>query len=387
MSNLTEHLQLPFLLPSQAQKHVTHNEALEVLDRLTFLAVLARETVNPPASPESGNMWIAGTDAQQDWEGKDGQVALFNGSDWVFQVPRAGWLAFVMAEMRFCYFDGAQWLDLGADQTDNIEALMVSLNGAQIGGSTLSVHGSESRFVAKPGESDDIRLMIEKTTEPATASLIFQTGAEGRAEIGLAGDDDMSVRVSSDGSSWIDALRIDHASGMALFTANAEIGGDLAVKGSFEMQSNFPNIVITDSDSVGNAHTTSVSLRDATGEEKAWFGLGSGSNSAFTFLSHYPDGFSFNAYGGNYPIDFLQNGASRLRIHTNGYVGIDTASPTAHLHVGGAVRLGSYAAAALPSASTFGAGSVIFVGDGAGGPALVFSDGTGWRRADTGNLI
>ena len=31
----TANLKLPYILPSQAQKHVTHNEALALLDRLT----------------------------------------------------------------------------------------------------------------------------------------------------------------------------------------------------------------------------------------------------------------------------------------------------------------------------------------------------------------
>jgi hypothetical protein len=35
-----------------------------------------------------------------------------------------------------------------------------------------------------------------------------------------------------------------------------------------------------------------------------WCGLGSTSNSLFTFLSQYPDGIAFYAHGGNYPIVF-----------------------------------------------------------------------------------
>ena len=33
MSDTTTHLGLPYLLAAQAQKHVTHNEALRLLDR------------------------------------------------------------------------------------------------------------------------------------------------------------------------------------------------------------------------------------------------------------------------------------------------------------------------------------------------------------------
>ena len=37
--DLTENLQIPYILPSQAQKHVTHNEAIKALDAVVQLAV------------------------------------------------------------------------------------------------------------------------------------------------------------------------------------------------------------------------------------------------------------------------------------------------------------------------------------------------------------
>ncbi len=39
-------LQLPYIMPSQAQKHVTHNEAIRTLDALVQLAVLDRDLFN-----------------------------------------------------------------------------------------------------------------------------------------------------------------------------------------------------------------------------------------------------------------------------------------------------------------------------------------------------
>lgn len=388
MSDVTDHLKLPLLAASQAQKHVTHNEALVALDRLIFLTVQARDQPTPPALPEEGEMWIAGPAASESWAGKDNQVAVHNGSYWEFHEPRTGWLAFVTATAGFCFFDGSEWQDLGGGNgLAELRAQTVAINGPALGGGSLTVHGAETRFRADPDLSDDVRLIVDKETTAATASLIFQTGTEGHAEIGLAGNDDLSLKVSADGTGWLEALRLDGVSGHASFGAGAEIAGNLAVNGTVAISGALPNIVLTDTDSTGGAHTTTVSLRDSAGQEKAWFGLGSGSSSAFTFLSHYPDGFSFYAYGGNYPIEFLQNGASRLRVHDNGFVGVNMAAPTAHLHIGGVMRLGSYSASALPSASAFGAGSVVYVADAAGVSALAFSDGSNWRRSDSGSVL
>jgi hypothetical protein len=43
MSDATTRLLLPYILAAQAQKHVTHNEALQILDGLVQLSVLDRD--------------------------------------------------------------------------------------------------------------------------------------------------------------------------------------------------------------------------------------------------------------------------------------------------------------------------------------------------------
>src|SRR4051794_37605135 len=54
----TAHLLLPYLLASQAQKHVTHNEALRLLDAMVQLAVLDQARTAPPGSPADGDRHI-----------------------------------------------------------------------------------------------------------------------------------------------------------------------------------------------------------------------------------------------------------------------------------------------------------------------------------------
>jgi len=54
----------------------------------------------------------------------------------------------------------------------------------------------------------------------------------------------------------------------------------------------------------------------------------------------------------------------------------------------GAVKVPTYTVATAPSAATAGAGTVAYVSDGAAGSAiLAFSDGTNWKRSDTGGTI
>ena len=52
----TQTLSLPYIMSAQEQKHVTHNEALRMLDGYSFIAVPKRLQENePPASPFPGS--------------------------------------------------------------------------------------------------------------------------------------------------------------------------------------------------------------------------------------------------------------------------------------------------------------------------------------------
>ena len=54
----TARLTLPFIMPSQAQKHITHNEAIQALDALVQPVVESRVVATPPATPLEGEAWI-----------------------------------------------------------------------------------------------------------------------------------------------------------------------------------------------------------------------------------------------------------------------------------------------------------------------------------------
>jgi hypothetical protein len=54
----------------------------------------------------------------------------------------------------------------------------------------------------------------------------------------------------------------------------------------------------------------------------------------------------------------------------------------------GVIKVPTYTVASAPSAATAGAGTVIYVSNGAAGsPILAFSDGTNFKRSDTGATI
>lgn len=61
MSDTSARLGLPLLQPGQAQKELSHNEALIVLEMLVQPCVEALGLETPPSDPEPGQCWVVGS--------------------------------------------------------------------------------------------------------------------------------------------------------------------------------------------------------------------------------------------------------------------------------------------------------------------------------------
>ena len=211
----TSHLKLPYLAAAQAQKHVTHNEALTLLDMAVQLAVLDASLTAPPGSPAEGDRYIVAAGATGAWAGKDGEVATWVDGAWIFATPETGWLAFDVATSALLVFLSGTWQTATAAPT---AAAIFGINTTADTTNRLSVRSAAALFsgiAAADGGTGDMRVIIDKEADGDTASLLFQSGWSGRAEIGLAGDTDLVVKVSADGSTWTEAIRINKTTGRA----------------------------------------------------------------------------------------------------------------------------------------------------------------------------
>lgn len=179
MSDLSARLALPYLAPAQAQaqKHVTHNEALARLDLLVQLAVESFGAEAPP------------------------------GAGWVFVAPRPGWIALGLADGRLRRFDGSAW-EAVVPATDNLEG--VGIGTASDAVNRLAVV-APATLLSHAGAGHQLKL--NKAAAADTASLLFQTGWSGHAEMGTSGTDDFAIKLSADGSAWTDALVLHAATG------------------------------------------------------------------------------------------------------------------------------------------------------------------------------
>lgn len=202
---ISANLGLPYLAAAQAQKHVTVNEALETLDTLAQLTVQDFALAAPPAAPAQGQVWAVGAAATGDWAGHEGHLALWSEGAWQFVTPRAGWRAACGSDLRV--FDGSVWL-APPIAPQNIAGIGIGLSWDATNRLALA---SEAALFTHVGSGHQLK--VNKAAAPDTASLLFQTGWSGRAELGLAGNDDLSVKVSPDGTTWHLALTADAATG------------------------------------------------------------------------------------------------------------------------------------------------------------------------------
>ncbi|MBC7739000.1 MAG: DUF2793 domain-containing protein, partial [Candidatus Saccharibacteria bacterium] len=225
MPDTTTIQSLPLIQPSQAQKHVTHNEALKILDVLTQLSVVSRNLAAPPVTPVLGEAHIVGTGATGAWAGQAGKVAVFYGIAWEFFAPREGWHAYVTSEGQITAYNGTVWT---APSESPAEFSQLGVSTSPDATNRLAVSSPASLF-NNAGAGHQVK--INKASSGDTASVLFQTGFSGRAEMGTSGSDDFAVKASADGSTFIEALALDRATGRTKVQKGLRLtpaAGDLA---------------------------------------------------------------------------------------------------------------------------------------------------------------
>ncbi|MEM5471127.1 DUF2793 domain-containing protein [Hoeflea sp. AS60] len=219
--DITPNLSLPLIAPAQAQKHVTHNEALSALDALVQLSVANRTLTTAPASPNEGDRYIVGVSASEEWTGWDNSIAVFAAGAWFRMPPSSGWIAWIENEGVIVVWDGATWQSQAAIGSP----LVLGVNAVADSENRLAVKSDNillSHDDVTPG-SGSLRLAANKSAPEQTASMIFKTNWSGRAELGLAGSDGFSIKVSADGSVWTEALVIDPATGTVSLPATPSL--------------------------------------------------------------------------------------------------------------------------------------------------------------------
>jgi len=184
MSQNTTRLALPFIMASQAQKHITHNEALRLLDGIVQLSVLDKDTVSPPGSPVDGSAYIVPANAAGTWSGWDGDVAFRADGAWLRLGAAEGWRAYVADE-------GAVYLRTATGWEPMLRAQQVQVARGPLG-SHIGMGVLEQTLSGLSGTSVDSSIQIPDRSillGVSTRTAITVTGATSY-DCGIAGETD-----------------------------------------------------------------------------------------------------------------------------------------------------------------------------------------------------
>ncbi|QND52274.1 DUF2793 domain-containing protein [Phyllobacterium sp. 628] len=207
----TPNLKLPYIAPSQAQKHVTHNEAIRVLDTIVHLFVISREVPEPPLEADEGERYIIPSNATGAWASNPKYIAEWQDGGWTFFQPQHGWLAWIVEEACFAVFDGLFWIDISVGANPIAH---VGINTLADDTNRLSLKSPASLFDHEDGGH---QLKINKLDDQHLASILFQSGYSGRAEIGTIWNSNFSIKTSVDGNQWHDVMVANNGAGTVQF--------------------------------------------------------------------------------------------------------------------------------------------------------------------------
>src|SRR3954469_18679479 len=225
----TPNLGLPYLDGGQAQKHVTHNEALRILDAAVQIAVLDITRTAPPPAPAEGERHVVAAGATGAWSGHGQAIATWQDGAWAFLLPQRGWCVWSAADDGMMVYGGSSWHAMTLPSLDGVPHL--GINTASDAANLLSVKSNAALLTAIPaasGGSGDVRLQLSNESAAKTASVLFSAAYSGRAEFGLVGGDAFRLKVSPDGAGWTDALVIDQSSGQATWPRALALTGAAA---------------------------------------------------------------------------------------------------------------------------------------------------------------
>lgn len=301
---------LPLLAAAQAQKHITHNDALLQLDALLFARFLSRNLSTPPATPADGDAYLVKATASGAWTGQNGQIAYASGGVWRFTAPFTGLTAYVVDEAKLVIFNGTSFVDYAS----TLALQNVPLLGVNACADATNKFAVSSSALLFNHVGNGVQVKLNKNAATDTASVLYQTGFSGRAEIGLTGDDNFHFKVSPDGTTFNEAIRLANSNGHVLVNTTTD-NGALTVGG----------VVAPDTNNIRDLGTASFAFRKAyVGTELNFLGTAvtakTGTGSLVLSASPTLTG-TLTAANGNF----------------TGNLGVNQANPLALLELGGAM--------------------------------------------------
>lgn len=216
MSQKTPRLSLPYIQAAQAQKHLTHNDAIRALDLLVQLSFEDDTLTAPPPAPDDGACYIAASGATGAWSGQDGNIAVYLDGVWQFSEPHAGWRGIVLSRNAFVIHDGTDWTALSVTTLQNAGLLGLGMSADHATPFAAKINAALwTALYSGDGGTGDMMHTLNKEAASHDAGWVLQDDFQTRALMGLFGSNQLRLSVSPDGATFHDGIVIDPDTGIA----------------------------------------------------------------------------------------------------------------------------------------------------------------------------
>lgn len=155
MPQTTDRFALPLLAAGQAQKELTHNEALAMVDMLVQPIVQAVAPASVPVTLLAGQCWIVGLGAMGAWAGHDNALAAYTAGGWRFVPAQIGMSVYSLADSTFAQFIASAWV------IGSLSVRKVTVNNCQ-------VIGAQKAAIAAPNGGT----IVDSQSRDAISSIL-----------------------------------------------------------------------------------------------------------------------------------------------------------------------------------------------------------------------
>jgi|GEM_PF-1646471 len=357
----------PYIIPGQAQKHVTHNTALEHIDAVTHLCLDGLNVDVPPQDPIIGTCYDISASPKGVFANNANHVAAYQDTGWHFFPKIKGMLALHTEDNILMFYDGNRWEPILKPTQPN-ELPMLGVNTLADSTNKLSVKSESILFAAddlSTNTSGDLRVSLSKINTSDTASILYQSDFSPRVETGLMGSDNYQIKVSPDGSNLKTALEVD--------ATNGNVGLGKSPAQALDILKTAPGIT-----RIAVTNNSKTANLDSSIDIKA------GNNKYLSFLQYN----AATAYMvSNSSVMYYQlTGSNPVhRFYLGGFEVIQMAKEKISMNA--PARLPNISVSALPSPATSGSGALIYIPDENTGGSVAYSDGTNWRRCSDKSIV
>lgn len=253
MSDTTPRTGLPYLLPSQAQKHVTVNEALKRLDAVVQATVKSRVQTNEPSIAQEGDHYLlpnGRTGPSWSLSEPGSLIGIIDGK-WEAITPQRGWRVWVEDESALVVWTGSAWQagdsvkKAGDSMTGPLElpaaGLRVGTNDLVVTDTGVGVGLNDPSFGFQVERSSELSCYVGPTYNQAVAynsgnvvSGIAAWNGEPRLELMRHNVAFAHISVSGGGAlmlgvNTVDYMEIDNVGAVKPVQANAQDLGTASV--------------------------------------------------------------------------------------------------------------------------------------------------------------